>query len=156
MEYSATSDLTIDVQDIKLIKRRWSKEDINSFLEGIAQNKSIEDLANDLNRSIQAICSKGNLLDYGYFTNKNDGLKYFKSTINHKDRRTKGEMMEGKEFVSVPESKDSEVNIDVAADIIPKIEINLIDLDIAIQILTMARSNAIAARTSPDSTGGDL
>ena len=56
--------------------------------------------------------------------------------------------MEGKEFLFVSESKDSEANIDVVADIIPKIEINLIDLDIAIQILTMARSNAIAARTN--------
>ena len=142
MSYTETNDLTIDAQEIKLKKTRWSKEEISSVLKGIAQNKSIEDFANDLNRTIQAVCSKGNLLGHGYFTNKIDGLMYFKETINHKNRRTNDEILEGTAKVPIESAKAVEDCDKKSTVIIPKkrtIEISLGDIDLIIKILTKER-----------------
>ena len=138
------------------IKKRWSKEESSLLSEYTKQGISLQDISKKLNRSIPAIFSKGNELGYGYYSNKEDGLKYFKAEVNHKHRRTKEEIQEGKEFLSVATERKDSQRIDNKVDtvIISKAEINLIDLDIVIQILTTTRDNAISMRTSASTTGG--
>ena len=151
-----TNNFTIDTEKIKAPKKRWSNVDLKTLQSTIIQNIAIEDIAKQLNRSVQAVCTKGNNLGCGYRTNKSDGLKYFTENINHKNRRTKEEILEGKEFLSVATENNESQGTDNKVDtvIIPKkIEINLIELNRAIQILTTARNNAILIRTSANTVG---
>jgi len=140
----------------KNIKRLWSEKESSLLSEYINQGISLQDISKKLNRSIPAIISKGNELGYGYYSNKEDGLKYFKAEVNHKHRRTKEENLEGKEFLSVvTEAKESQgTDIEVVTDIMPKIEITLKAPGISIEILTTTRDNAISMRTSASTTGG--
>jgi hypothetical protein len=137
-------------------KKRWSKEELFLLSQYIREGISLQDVSKLLNRSVSAIYSKANKLGYGYKTNKSDGLKYFKEEIQHKNRRTKEEILEGKEFLSVATENNESQGTDNKVDtvIIPKkIEINLIELNRAIQILTTARNNAILIRTSANTVG---
>jgi len=108
--------------------------------------QALEHSMPQLHRSLGAIRTRANCLGYGNRKNEDDGETYFSREINHKNRRTKDEIMEVKEFVSAPiESKNSlRTDIEVDVDIIPKesrkVEISIVDLDSIIQILTLARS----------------
>ncbi len=110
-----------NVESIK--KKHWSEEDLTLLSKNIDQNRSIREIAQHLNRSEPAITTKGNGLGYGYYTDRVTGLKYFKNKINHKKRRTKVEILEGKEFVSVAtdNKKSCGTDIEVVIDIIAQI-----------------------------------
>jgi len=138
------------------IKKRWSKEESYLLSEYINQDMSLQDVTELLNRSESSIISKANKLGYGYYSNKDDGLKYFKSEVNHKHRKTKEELQEGKEFLSVAtENNESQgTDIEVVTDIIPKIEITLKTPGISIEILTTSRDNRISIRTRANTVGG--
>ncbi len=153
MIFDTTTSKELCLNNIKAI---WIEEELSLLKKYIEQGISLEDTSAFFNRSVPSIISKANRLGYGYKTNKTDGLKYFTENINHKNRRTKAEMHEGKEFLSLAtENKDSQrTDNEVDTVIIPKVEINLIDIDIAIQILTMARDNAVQMRTRGNAVGG--
>jgi len=135
---------------LKTIKTQWSESDIAVLQQSIFQNRSVEGVSKQLNRSEPAVISKGNELGYGYYTDKVTGQKYFKKTINHKHRRTQADIQEGKEFMSAPPENQSSQNVDIEdrKNIIPKIEIDPVDIDFMIQILTMAKNKAVSNRTN--------
>ncbi len=143
MGYEAVNIKDIVLQNIKIKKQKWSEEELSLLSACIEQTMSLQNISKSLNRSLSSIYSKGNELGYGYYTDKKNRLKYFKPNINHKNRRTKKEILEGREFVSVAtEMIESQgTDIEIASDIIPKkLAIDIVDLDIIIHILTTVRS----------------
>ncbi len=137
---------------------RWTTDEDNILHESIQKSLSLEDISKIIKlRSHSAIYTRANSLGFAYKRNNDDGLTYFHTEINHKNRRTMKEIMEGKESASIPiESTDSTgTDIEVTNDSIPeKIEIDIVDFDIIIHILTVTREKAVAARIT--SRGGSL
>ena len=96
-------------------RSKWIKEEIELLRKSIEENEPLEEISKVIsNRTAAAILTKANTLGYGYKYNKNDGLTYFKDVINHKNRSCK-------------KKAGTTGNNDNAS--IPKIEVNIADLD---------------------------
>ena len=79
-------------------RKGWtSKEDVH-LIRLIKRNCSIDVIVSQLERSEPAIKTRANYLGFGYYHNKADEKTYFVGEINHKNRRTKDEILaaEGK------------------------------------------------------------
>ena len=100
MDFTASSLRLIDTSNIK--KPRWSAQNILTLSQCIEQGMSLQEISHKFGRTVSAIFSKGNELGYGYFTDKENGRKYFKPEIKHKSRRTKEELKRWKESAPIP------------------------------------------------------
>ena len=124
----------------------WTDSENSIIVECIANGVSLSDIKRIISlRSLGAIRTRANSLGYGNRRNEDDGETYFSREINYKNRRTKDEILEGKEFVSVPiESKnslrtDNEIDTVIIAKKSTKVEISVEDLDAIIDMLTLVR-----------------
>ncbi len=135
MIHANTNNPLIDTTKLKAPKRRWSKADLEFLPELIRQGFSIEVISVKLGRSESSISSKGYKLGYRHKKTSN-GLKYFTENINLKHRRAKDEIKIMKESKPIPISQEVKERSDNEVDtvIIPKIEINLVDHGMRIQI----------------------
>jgi len=104
---------------------RWKQEEIDFIKESIKDNKPLEEIVLTISlRTPAAILTKVNSLGYGNYTNKTDGLIYFKDNINHKNRSCKNKSIPTKQDVGTVDTTSKK-----ATDSVPQIQIDITDLE---------------------------
>ena len=111
-------------------RKRWtSKEDVH-LIRLINRNCSIDVAVSQLERTKASIFTRANYLGFGYKANKDDGKIYFLEDINHKNRRTKEEILADREKVPIKpaisvEDCDEKSTVIIAEKNIPDDELNV-------------------------------
>ncbi len=95
----------------------WKEEEDAFIIECITNNNPLEEIQKVISlRTDKAILKRANDLDYGYYTNSDNGLIYFKEEIKHKHRSCKDKSISTTEV-------DNDVKVDTG--IIPKAADNI-------------------------------
>ena len=138
--------MLIENHEPQMHRSPWIKEEDSIIHKLIEINEPLENIHKILRlRTKSAIYTRANNLGYGYKRNNDNGLTYFIQDINHKNRRTKDEILadEGKvpikSAISV-EDCDKESTV-IIADKIDEIDMTIQALNKALEHLMTIRKN---------------
>lgn len=101
-------------------RSKWIREEDTFIVGCVSKNKTLNDIQEVISlRTDKAILKRANDLGYGYYTNHDDGLIYFKSSIKHKNRSCKEK--------NSPTKEAADNSCKNNTDIIPKKAITIAD-----------------------------
>lgn len=87
-------------------KKKWTVDEETKLLSLIKKNSSIDVIVKMIERTESAIKTKANYLGFGHYCDKTVDKSYFHNEINHKNRRTKEELLaDGIDKVPIPSTK---------------------------------------------------
>ena len=106
----------------QLHRSKWLQEEDDVLLELIGYYVPLEDIQKVISlRSVSAIYTRANYYGFGYKMNKEDNKVYFHKGINHKNRRTKEEILAELGKVPIHSAKSVEDCDEKSTVIIPEI-----------------------------------
>ncbi len=107
---------------------RWTDEEDTFLRQSIIEYKPLETIRKTISlRTEGAIIKRAHELGYGRGTRLNK--TYFHQGVKKKKRRTKEELLSREEHVPEDLKKSTDTHIKLLTDIVPKVEIDVTDLD---------------------------
>ncbi len=74
-------------------RKIWTTKEEDHLFSLIVKNSPIDEMITQLKRTESSVKTKANHLGFGHYYDKEDETTYFVNNINHKNRRTKKEIL---------------------------------------------------------------